>query len=110
MSKSVVPEITAHASTLAFDSHKSGRRALLYLLVPRSLRHFTPATISLLAETDAARARTSKKDSELRVRELRVAASEPLLNLIAQRAEELCRDPGASLLVVETMLYTEGGM
>jgi len=108
MAKSVIPEITSHASTYAFDSHKSGRRALLYLLVPRASRHFTPATIVSLAETDEARARTSKKDNDVRVRELRAAASSDLLKLVEEKGEDMLRDPGASLLCAEIMLFAEG--
>lgn len=110
MGKSIVSEIVTFAPTFAFDSGKGGRRALFYLLVPRSPRHFTPATTNTLAETDPARSRTSKKDPELRVKELRLAASDALLNLVSEKAEEMSRDPGASLLAIEIMLYAEGGM
>ena len=112
MAKSVVQEITQHAGTFAFDSHKHGRRALLYLLVPRSPRHFTPATTALLVETDAARARTSKKDADVRLREIRTAAAEGptgLLKLAEGRMDGMARDPGASLLLAEILLYSEGG-
>lgn len=112
MAKSVVSEITQHARTFAFDSHKHGRRALLYLIVPRSPRHFPPATTVLLAETDAARARTSKKDADVREREIRTAASEGrggLLHLAEERMEEMIRDPGTSLLLTEILLYADGG-
>jgi len=112
MTKSVVQEITQHASTFAFDSHKHGRRSLLYLLVPRSSRHFPPATTALLAETDAARARTSKKDPNVRLREIRAAATEGrtgLLKLAEERMDEMARDPGAGLLLAEILLYSEGG-
>lgn len=112
MAKSVVSEITQHARTFAFDSHKHGRRALLYLIVPRSPRHFPPATTVLLAETDASRARTSKKDADVREREIRTAASEGrggLLHLAEERMDEMIRDPGTSLLLAEILLYADGG-
>lgn len=88
-----------------------GRRALLYLLVPRSRRHFTPAQIALLAETDAIKAKTSKKDDKARQGEVLKFASDGLLNLLESmdKAEELLRDPGGSLLLTEIMLYAEGG-
>lgn len=113
LAKSIISEIVLHARTFAFDSHKHGRRALLYLLVPRSPRHFTPATNVLLAETDAARARTSKKDADVREREIRAAASEGrggLLHLAEEKMDDMIRDPGASLLLAEILLYSEGGM
>ncbi|THH04911.1 hypothetical protein EW145_g5179 [Phellinidium pouzarii] len=105
--KSLVAEITARAASLY--SSPQGRRALLYLLVPRSPRHFTPAQSVLLAETDVARARTSKKDASLRQEEVRKAASPTLVALLedASQTEVLIRDPGGSLLVVEIMLCAE---
>lgn len=63
----------------------------------------------MLAETDAARAQTSKKDDTLRAEEIRRAASEPLLSWITQSGAEVIRDPGGSLVVTEVMLYAEGG-
>lgn len=89
-----------------------GRRALLYLLVPRVSRHFTPAQSVLLAETDAVRARTSKKDEALRREEILKAASPALIELLEnrKRAEEMIREPGGSLLVTEIMLYADGGI
>ena len=41
--------------------HKSGRRVLLYLLVPRSTKYFIPSTIQQLVATDVSAANTSKK-------------------------------------------------
>lgn len=129
VAKSIVSEILTHAHKLAFDggSHKSsqsssdfssqnnGRRVLHYLLVPRSPRHFTPAIVLLLAETDEGRRRTSKKDDAVREQEIRIAASGEggggLLRMVEsqERLDEMCRDPGASVLVGEIMLYAEGG-
>lgn len=76
---------------------------------------------SLLAETDAIREATSKKDPDLRRAEILKAASEPLIELLEGGSgdggekdkgcvEELMRDPGGSLLVTEIMLNAEGGM
>lgn len=66
----------------------------------------------LLAETDAVRARTSKKDEALRREEILKAASPALIELLEnrKRAEEIIRDPGGSLLVTEIMLYADGGI
>lgn len=85
-----------------------GRRALIYLVSPRTRRHFTPAQISQLAEADAARSRTSKKDNQIRTEEIRKAASEPLLAWVAAKGEEVVRDPGGSLVVGEIMLNADG--
>ena len=126
VAKSIISEILTHARTLAYDggAHKSettqnnGRRVLYYLLVPRSLRHFPPATVLLLSESDEGKRKTSKKDDDVREREIRSAASGEggmgaggLLRMIElrERLDEMCRDPGASVLVGEIMLYAEGG-
>ncbi|THH01960.1 hypothetical protein EW026_g824 [Hermanssonia centrifuga] len=79
--KSLVADIVSSASTLY--SSPQGRRSLMYLVSPRTRRHFTPAQISLLAETDAIRAQTRK-------------------------GSEVVRDPGGSLIITEIMLYAEG--
>ncbi|KAJ8076907.1 Pumilio y domain member 6 [Marasmius tenuissimus] len=104
--KSIVAQMTESAPALV--STPQGRRALFYLLVPRTRRHFTPAQIVNLAETDEARTATSKKDPEVRISEIRQSASEALLAWVAKKGETLSRDPGGSLVVAEIMLYAEG--
>ncbi|ORY32253.1 armadillo-type protein [Naematelia encephala] len=108
MGKAFVSDIIGLAPGLVED--KNGRRVLLYLLTPTSTRHFLPSTLSTLA-TSAQLARTvgtSKKDPAIRRKELVGYASEGLIKLVADKGEELVRDPGAGLLVQEIMLYTEG--
>lgn len=105
--KSLVSDITSHTSSLA--TSPQGRRSLFHLIVPRSRRHFTPAQIAVIAETDDVRAKTSKKDSTIRESEIRKAASEGLLQFVAENGAETARDTGGSLLVLEIMLYAEGG-
>jgi hypothetical protein len=105
--KSLVSDITTHAPTLI--NTPQGRRALFYLLVPRSRRHFTPAQIAIIAETDPIRAKTSKKSTVVREGEIRAAASEGLLKFVADNGAEAARDTGGSLVVLEIMLYADGG-
>ena len=105
--KSLVSDITSHTSSLA--TSPQGRRTLFHLIVPRSRRHFTPAQIAVIAETDGIRAKTSKKDSAIRESEIRKVASEGLLQFVAENGAETARDTGGSLLVLEIMLYAEGG-
>ncbi|KAJ3513616.1 hypothetical protein NLJ89_g2848 [Agrocybe chaxingu] len=106
LAKSLVSVITASAPKL-YNSTQ-GRRSLLYLVVPRTRRHFTPAQIASLAEIDEARSRTSKKSAESREEEVRRAASEDLLRWIAESGESLVREPSGSLVVGEIMLHAEG--
>lgn len=99
--------MTAHAPTLSVTPQ--GRRALFHLLVPRTRRHFTPAQIVTLAQTDETRARTSKKDAAVREEEIRKAASDGLLEFVREEGGRLARETGGSLVVGEIMLYAEGG-
>jgi pumilio family protein 6 len=109
MGKAFVADIIALTSDLASD--KNGRRSLLYLLTPTSTKHFLPAVVRDLGEssTMAKELGTSKKDKDVRRKELVGYASEPLLEVLARKAEEMVRDPGSGLVVQEIMLYTEGG-
>ncbi|KZT00076.1 ARM repeat-containing protein [Laetiporus sulphureus 93-53] len=104
--KSLVSDITASAQTLY--QAPQGRRSLIYLVAPRTRRHFTPAQIALMEETDAIRTRTSKKDDALRAAEILRAASDGLLSWIVENGVEVSRDPGGSLVICEVMLYAEG--
>ncbi|KAG8855333.1 pumilio domain member 6 [Tulasnella sp. 330] len=102
---------TTSSSTSTSPSESSstaGRRSLLYLVVPRTTRHFTPAIVATLAETDTTIAKTSKKDASVRRKELRVGASSGLLGFVEQYAGGLVRDPAGSLFVGEVMLYADG--
>ena len=99
--------MTVAAPTLWKSTH--GRRSLLYLIAPRSRRHFTPAQIAILAETDATKAQTSKKEDSVRAAEIRKAASESLLEFVAKHGKEAAMDTGGSLLVTEIMLQADGG-
>jgi pumilio homology domain family member 6 len=85
----------------------AGRRTLLYLLIPRNRRHFTPALITTIAETDETR--TSKKDAEVRAAEIRAAASPDLLAWLAKEGAAVSRETGGSLLVGDIMLEADGG-
>lgn len=104
--KSLVADIAAAAHSLYQSSQ--GRRSLIYLVSPRTRRHFTPAQIALLAETDAVRAQTSKKDAAVRADEVCKAASAPLLAWLADEGAAVARDPGGSLVVCEVLLYADG--
>lgn len=69
-----------------------------------------PSQIASLEETDPIRAKTSKKDAESRVEEVRKFASEALIEWIAKSGEAVLREPRGSLVVTEIMLYADGGM
>jgi len=104
--KSLIQPLTSAA--LPLTNSPQGRRGLFYLLVPRTRRHFTPAQIVSLSETDETRARTSKKDAAVREDELRKAASESLLEFVVNEGGKVSRETGGSLVVAEIMLYADG--
>lgn len=108
VAKTLVSSITASAQKLYLTPQ--GRRSLLYLIVPRCRRHFTPAQIALLAETDDIRALTSKKEADVREAEIREAASESLISWVTTDAADIAREPGGSLVLAEIMLYAAGGL
>lgn len=107
LAKTLIPAITLNASELYLNSH--GRRALLYPIIPRSRRALTPAIIATLAETDSIRAKTSKKDADVRAAEVRTAASADLLAWVAKDGKIVSRDTAGSLVVMEVMLEADGG-
>lgn len=107
LAKTLIPAITLHASDLYQSSH--GCRSLLYPIIPRSRRTLTPAIIATLAETDPIRAKTSKKDADVRAAEVRAAASADLLAWVAKDGKIVSRDTAGSLVVMEVMLEADGG-
>ena len=110
LGRSFISDITSKISTLWKSTQ--GRRAILYLLAPRSHRYFTPAQVQQLVETDEAKACTSKKEDELRRSEIRSAASPGLLTSLSQQSlvNEMIIDPAGSLLYLGILMHTEGGM
>ena len=88
-----------------------GRRSLLYPIIVRSPRHFTPALINIISQTDVLRlsGKTSKKDAKAREEEVRKAIGSDLLRWIKEKGVEVVREPGGALVVTEVMLFAEGG-
>jgi pumilio family protein 6 len=107
VAKSVLPSIIQNAKSL--QTSTAGRRTLLYLLVPRHRRYYTPAMISTISETDDLRAQTSKKSSDARTAEILAAASPGLLSWVVCDGAEVSRDTGGSLVITEIMLEAHGG-
>ncbi|KAJ9128036.1 hypothetical protein QFC24_000327 [Naganishia onofrii] len=106
MGKAIIADIGQMAGELALDKH--GRKLLLYLLAPRSTRHFIPSTIAQLKQSDESAAKTSKKDKDIRRKELKAVMSPDLLKLVEEQGEQLLRDTGASILVTEILLTADG--
>jgi pumilio family protein 6 len=107
IAKSILPSITQNVKTL--QASAAGRRTVLYSLVPRDRRYYTPSMIARIAETDGLRAQTSKKSSDIRAAEICSAASPELLSWVVSDGVEVSRETGGSLVITEIMLETHGG-
>jgi hypothetical protein len=63
----------------------------------------------MLKQADEAAAKTSKKDKDIRRKELKAVISPDLIKLVEEQGEELLRETSASLLVAEIILSADGG-
>ncbi|KAH9960681.1 ARM repeat-containing protein [Russula dissimulans] len=106
IAKSVLPSITQNAKSLQANS--AGRRTLLYPLVPRDRRYYTPSMIVRISETDSLRAHTSKKSSDVRAAEICSATSSELVSWVVRDGAEVSRETGGSLVITEIMLEAHG--
>lgn len=107
IAKSILPSITQNAKSL--QANTTGRRTLLYSLLPRDRRYYTPSMIARISETDTLRALTSKKSSDVRAAEICSAASPELLSWVVRDGAEVSRETGGSLVITEIMLEAHGG-
>jgi len=102
IAKSILPSITQNVKTL--QANAAGRRTVLYPLVPRDRRYYTPSMIVRISETDSLRTHTSKKSSDVRAAEICSAASPELLSWVVRDGAEVSRETGGSLVITEIML------
>jgi pumilio homology domain family member 6 len=107
IAKSILPSITQNVKSL--QANAAGRRAVLYPLVPRDRRYYTPSMIARISETDSLRVQTSKKSSDVRTAEICSAASPELLSWVVRDGAEVSRETGGSLVITEIMLEAQGG-
>jgi len=89
-------------------TNRWGSRVALYLLSHRQGKYFSPSDIKLLEEGDVIRAKTSKKDPEIRTKELLKAFSPPMIEICTKYAEQLMKDRVSSSVVFETLRCAEG--
>jgi pumilio family protein 6 len=106
IAKSILPSITQNVKSL--QANAAGRRTVLYPLVPRDRRYYTPSMILRISETDSLRAHTSKKSSDVRAAEICSAASPELLSWVVRDGAEVSRETGGSLVITEIMLEAHG--
>ncbi|MCJ1373242.1 pumilio domain member 6 [Loxospora ochrophaea] len=118
-SKSVIAELTGNKgpndnewqdSLLASTVHMNARIPILYLFAGKTRSILPEEDMMLLEEIHSIRssAPTSKKDPQLRRKELIVAISPPLLSLIAAKANVLVKTGFGCQFIIEVLLDAAG--
>uniref|UniRef100_A0A8C0FHC2 Pumilio homolog 3 n=1 Tax=Bubo bubo TaxID=30461 RepID=A0A8C0FHC2_BUBBB len=95
----IISEINASLPDII--NNKYGKKVLLYLLSPRDPAHFVPEIITLLQQGDGNA--YSKKNTELRRRELLEAISSPLLEYLQEHTQEVVIDKATFVLVADIL-------
>ncbi|TKW59909.1 Pumilio homology domain family member 6 [Colletotrichum tanaceti] len=116
-SKAIFPELigdgqeTATENIVVSTTNPYARATLLYLLEGQS-RALFPANMSedlaILKEVHEIRQATSKKDAEVRRKELVAAISPALIEAVSSAASALVADPFGCQLVADVILSAEG--
>ena len=89
--------------------HLSSRTTLLYPFCGKSKAILSTEDLKILDEVDRIRSTTSRKDPELRRKELVASLSPPLLSLISSHAEELMTMSFGCQFMTEVLLSAPSG-
>ncbi|NXX43281.1 PUM3 protein, partial [Tricholaema leucomelas] len=100
----IISELNASLPNII--NNKYGKKVLLYLLSHRDSAHFVPEIIALLQQGDGNA--HSKKNTELRRRELLEAISPPLLQYLQEHTQEVVTDKAAFVLVADILRTAVG--
>ncbi|KFP08288.1 Pumilio domain-containing protein KIAA0020, partial [Calypte anna] len=95
----IISEISASLPNII--NNKYGKKVLLYLLSPRDPAHFVPEIIMLLQQGDGNA--HSKKNTEIRQRELLEAISSPLLEYLQEHTQEVVTDKTSFVLAADIL-------
>ncbi|KFQ28253.1 Pumilio domain-containing protein KIAA0020, partial [Mesitornis unicolor] len=95
----IISEIKASLPNII--NNKYGKKVVLYLLSPRDPAHFVPEIITLLQQGDGNA--YSKKNTELRHRELLEVISSPLLEYLQEHTQEVVIDKATFVLVADIL-------
>ncbi|NXC47305.1 PUM3 protein, partial [Penelope pileata] len=95
----IITEIITSLPSIINNKH--GKKVLLYLLSPRDPAHFVPEIITLLQRGDGNA--YSKKNTDLRRRELLEAISPPLLEYLQEHTQEVVMDKATFVLVADIL-------
>ncbi|KAI9248550.1 armadillo-type protein [Phascolomyces articulosus] len=104
MNKALISELCKQSKQLFSD--KFGRRVFLYILTGRNTRYLSPETVQQITEGD--QIRQSKKDSEVRAKEILEGCSPALIQTVVESAPILMREKLSSQVVQEVMLHAIG--
>ncbi|KAI0244124.1 Pumilio y domain member 6 [Massospora cicadina] len=104
--KNILCELIKNFGELLSD--KFGRRVVAYVLIGRSQKFISYATIQALNASDSIRAAFSKKDPAVRSRELLLCFAQPLLDYISANVSSVIRDPFPSQIMTEALLLPLG--
>ncbi|XP_072446675.1 pumilio homolog 3 [Chiloscyllium punctatum] len=88
--------------------NKYGKKVLVYLLNPRDPAHTVPEIIKLLQQGDGNT--HSKKDSDIRQRELLAAVSQSLLKYLQDNAREMVMNKAKSVIVADILGHAIGDL
>lgn len=100
----IISELVSALPNIINDKH--GRKVLLYLLCRRNTSHFLPEIIEVLKQGDCNT--HSKKDPELRHRELLEAVSGPLLKYLGENIKDLVLQNAMCTMITNILLYAVG--
>ncbi|KAK8720910.1 hypothetical protein OTU49_013028 [Cherax quadricarinatus] len=107
MKKAVLAEIMDELAQLVASDY--GLRVLRYLVAPRSPIFFQPSVVAVLAQGDSNAA--SKKDTDIRQRELQDAVAAPILRLLMDNIKYWAVNPNWTLFIgaaLRTLWAPEG--
>ena len=116
VSKSVFPELVGKESVpegqqpdlLAAALNLNARIPLLYLFSGKAKSILQEEDLAILSEIHEIRAKTSKKDPELRRRELLASISPPLLSFISAHASDLIKTSFGCQFISDVVLGSVG--
>lgn len=103
LTKAYIPDI--EKKCLDLFENKNARKVFLYLLGDVQARYLTARDLHVLEEVNGLKQTTSKKDDQLRRKEILQPLSRVLVATLIDNMDGMLRDPNASSLLVEIILH-----
>lgn len=103
LTKAYVPDISKKCVDLFED--RFARKVFLYLLGDLHSRYFTERELAVFENVQELKQVTSKKDDDVRRREILAPLSEVLVSALIENVDGMLQDPNASSLLVEIVLH-----